>query len=238
MSHKAMVVRASRRAVAVQIAYDVIYSPKPVRVFARVHGHLLHVKGRMREDQRVKPKALDSWSNWEVSPRKIVDELESVRFPLMMRIRIIAGSLFLVIATSAITTGVISVGNFLGAGNRPVEDSNPVFTTFYLTNISAEDQWIYGYNIFLSPINSIRSDSRYALLMVARKPQEKSKPERGNHLFMLSNYIMDRRVEKPVSIDGSFLADHPDTPEVVVLDMLQFFPTNLSGVAPSLGSAR
>ncbi len=70
MSHKAMVVRASRRAVAVQIAYDVIYSPKPVRVFARVHGHLLHVKGRMREDQRVKPKALDSWSNWEVSPTK------------------------------------------------------------------------------------------------------------------------------------------------------------------------
>ena len=130
------------------------------------------------------------------------------------------------------------MGNFLGAGNRPVDDRQLVFTTCRLTNISAGDQWIYGYNIFLSPINSIRSDSRYALLMVSRKPQETPKPEIGNHLFLLSDFIQDLPEVKPVSIDGSFLADHPDTPEVLVLDMLQFFPTNLSGVTPSLRSAR
>ena len=129
----------------------------------------------------------------------------------------------LAIFAAGILGGVIVLtGQWLGAGNRPAEDAvlNPMPVT--LEEIASKDQWLLDFDVLLVPVEKVRSDSSYCLLVLIPKRDKTVNPPGGEHWFVLSGY--EPNDEKPLSIDGTYLKQHPGQPEVILLDFLTWAP--------------
>src|SRR2546427_220525 len=125
----------------------------------------------------------------------------------------------LAIFAAGIIGGVIVLtGQWLGAGNRPAVDAvlHPIPVT--LEKISERDQWLLDFDVLLVPVEKVRSDSSYSLLVLIPKRDHLVNPPAGKHWFVLSGY--EPNDQKPLSIDGTFLKQHPGNPEVILLDFL------------------
>ena len=84
---------------------------------------------------------------------------------------------------------VILTRQWLGAGNRPVEDSVLHLYPVTLSNIVEQDQWLLKCDIFFAPIQKVRSDSNYGLLVVMPNRDQVAHPfPVGQYGFVLSGY--------------------------------------------------
>ena len=129
----------------------------------------------------------------------------------------------LAIFAAGILGGVIGLtGRWLGAGNRSQVDAvlNPMPVT--LEEIATKDQWLLDFDVLLVPVEKMRSDSSYCLLVLIPKRDKTVNPPGGEHWFVLSGY--EPNDEKPLSIDGTYLKQHPGQPEVILLDFLTWAP--------------
>jgi len=127
------------------------------------------------------------------------------------------------IFAAGLTGGVVGLtGRWLGAGNRPQVDAvlHPLAVT--LGKIANKDQWLLDFDILLVPVEKVRSDSSYGLLLLVPKRDHIIDPPGGEHWFVLSGY--EPNDEKPLSIDGNYLKQHPGKPEVILLDFLTWVP--------------
>ena len=129
----------------------------------------------------------------------------------------------LAIFAAGILGGVIGLtGRWLGAGNRSQVDAvlNPMPVT--LGEIANKDQWLLDFDVLLVPVEKMRSDSSYCLLVLMPKRDKTVNPPGGEHWFVLSGF--ESHIEKPLSIDGTYLKQHPGKPEVILLDFLTLSP--------------
>jgi|SRR6185503_8272503 len=129
----------------------------------------------------------------------------------------------LAIFTAGILGGVIGLtGHWLGAGNRTQVDAvlHPVSVT--LEKIANKDQWLLDFDVLFVPVEKVRSDSSYGLLLLIPKRDQIVNPPGGEHWFVLSGY--EPNDQKPLSIDGNYLKQHPGKPEVILLDFLTWVP--------------
>ena len=125
----------------------------------------------------------------------------------------------LAIFTAGILGGVIgSTGHWLGTGNRPAVDAvlHPMPVT--LEKIADRDQWLLDFDVLFVPVEKVRSDSSYGLLLLVPKRDHMVNLPGGEHWFVLSGY--EPNDQKPLSIDGTYLRQHPGQPEVILLDFL------------------
>ena len=114
---------------------------------------------------------------------------------------------------------VILTRQWLGAGNRPVEDAVLHLYPVTLSNIVEQDQWLLKCDIFFAPIQKVRSDSNYGLLVVMPKRDQMVHPlPVGQYCFVLNGY--ETNDERPLSIDAGYLVQSPSKPEIIVLDFL------------------
>jgi len=91
----------------------------------------------------------------------------------------------LAIFAAGILGGVIGLtGRWLGAGNRPAEDAvlNPMPVT--LEEIATKDQWLLDFDVLLVPVEKMRSDSSYCLLVLIPKRDKIVNPPGGEHWFV------------------------------------------------------
>ena|ERR1043166_7648108 len=129
----------------------------------------------------------------------------------------------LAIMAAGILGGVIGfTGRWFGAGKRPEVDAvlHPLPVT--VESIANKDQWILDFDVLLVPIDKVRSDSSYALLVLLPKRDLVVNPRAGEHWFVLSGY--EPNEQKPLSIDGTYLKQHPGIPEVILLNFLTWAP--------------
>ncbi len=126
-------------------------------------------------------------------------------------------------------------GRWLGAGNRPAEDAVFHLIPTKLGKIIEQDQWLLDFDVYLVPVEKVRSDSSYGLLVVIPKRDQIAHPSVGEHWFVLSGY--EPNDEKPLSIDGTYLQQNPGKPEIILLDFLTW-PPNFEGKVLSLRSMR
>ena len=114
---------------------------------------------------------------------------------------------------------VILTRQWLGAGNRPVEDAVLHLHPVTLGNIAERDQWLLKRDIFFTPIQKMRSDSNYGLLVVMPNRDQVVDPlPVGQHGFVLNGY--ESSDERPLSIDAGYLVQNPGKPEIILLDFL------------------
>jgi len=113
---------------------------------------------------------------------------------------------------------IVLTGQWLGAGNRPALDAvlHPMPVT--LEKIAERDQWLLDFDVLFVPVEKVRSDSSYGLLLLIPKRDQIVNPPGGEHWFVLSGY--EANDQKPLSIDGTYLKQHPGKPEVILLDFL------------------
>jgi len=129
----------------------------------------------------------------------------------------------LAIFAAGILGGVIVLtGRWLAAGNRSEVDAvlNPM--PVVLEKIANKDQWLLDFDVLLVPVEKVRSDSSYCLLVLIPKRDKTVNPSGGEHWFLLSGFESD--MEKPIAIDGTYLKHHPGEPEVILLDFLTLAP--------------
>src|SRR2546422_11753199 len=129
----------------------------------------------------------------------------------------------LAIIATGILGGVIGfTGRWFGAGNRPQVDAvlHPLPVT--LESIANKDQWILDFDVLLVPIEKVRSDSSYSLLLLIPKRDQIVNSSGGEYWFLLSGF--ESNIEKPIAIDATYLKQHPSKPEVILLDFLTLAP--------------
>jgi hypothetical protein len=150
-------------------------------------------------------------------------------------IRFAIFTLATVVITVIGTLSLRSVAQWLGEGNRPTEDAIFHLHPVTLSNIVEQDQWLLNFDVFLAPVQKVRSDSSYGLLVVMPKRDQMVHPSVGEHGFVLSGY--EPNDEKPLSIDGTYLAQNPGKPEIILLDFLTW-SHNFQGKTLTLRSRR
>ena len=91
-----------------------------------------------------------------------------------------------------------------------------------LEKIANKDQWLVDFDVLFVPVEKVRSDSSYALLLLIPKRDQIVNPPGGEHWFLLSGFESD--IQKPIAIDGNSLKQHPGKPEVILLDFLTSAP--------------
>jgi hypothetical protein len=109
----------------------------------------------------------------------------------------------------------------LAAGNRPAQDSDLEAIPVVSGVISPKDRWINDFSIYFYAINSIRTDSAYALLVLVPR-HEVSQPAipLGDHVFMLTGFVNDPGMEKPIHIGANTETRVVSSPRIIVLDFL------------------
>src|SRR5260221_1793300 len=135
-----------------------------------------------------------------------------------------SGTLRITLCAVAIATGIaigFSVwlgGQWLGAGNRSAVDAVFHLMPVKLENISERDRWLMSWDVFFAPVQGLRSDSSYGLLVVLSKQNQPPHPPTGEHGFILDGF--ESNCEKPVFINGDYLDQNPGTPAIILLDFL------------------
>ena len=129
----------------------------------------------------------------------------------------------LAIFAASILGGVIGfTGRWFGAGNRPPVDAVLHPMPVALEQFANKDEWLLDFDVLLFPVEKVRSDSSYALLVVIPKRDQSVNPPGGEHWFVLSGY--EPNEQRPLSIDTTYLKQHPGKPEVILLDFLTWAP--------------
>jgi hypothetical protein len=134
---------------------------------------------------------------------------------------------------AAVLGGLLVVAaQWVDARLRPSQGGTLDLIPVKLEDIAEQHQWLLNYNVFFVPIKNanedfsdnpaIRSDSSYALLVVMPK-QDKAivSPPPGKHVFTLSWYASNSVM--PITINGSYLAQNPDKPEIILLDFIDSY---------------
>ena len=91
-----------------------------------------------------------------------------------------------------------------------------------LEKIAERDQWLLDFDVLFVPVEKVRSDSSYSLLVLIPKRDQIVNTLGGEHWFVLSGY--EPNDQKPLSIDGTYLKQHTDKPGVILLDVLTWAP--------------
>src|SRR5438093_13754350 len=114
----------------------------------------------------------------------------------------------LAIFAAGILGGVIGLtGRRLGAGNRPQVDAVLHPMPVMLEGIADKDQWLLDFDVQLVPVENVRSDSSYCLLLLIPKRDRILNRSDGEHWFLLSGFESD--MQKPIGIDATYLNQHP-----------------------------
>jgi hypothetical protein len=110
------------------------------------------------------------------------------------------------------------VSNHFAFGPSPVVDSKQSAYSVTLGGISSKDDWIHSYDVYFIPLNSIKSEKTFAVLILI--PQSSRRPrgsiEMKRTVFNLTGFS-DGSI-RPVTIeDASFDRSNP---YVLLLDLL------------------
>jgi hypothetical protein len=125
---------------------------------------------------------------------------------------------FSIIAAAVVGFLLCLAGQRLGAGNRPAADV--IFHLFPVKpeSISQDDRWLLDFDVFFCPVQGVRTDSSYGLLVLTPKREQVLRPPIGQHKFILDGF--ESNDEKPVFIDGDYFGKNSSTPEIIMLDFL------------------
>ena len=129
---------------------------------------------------------------------------------------------FAIVAAGILGGVIVLTSQWLAAGNRPALDAVLHPLPVSLERIANGDQWLLDFDVLLVPVDKLRSDSSYSLLMLIPKRDRIISAPAGEHWFVLSGY--EPNDQKPLSIDGTYIKGQPGKPEVILLDFLTWAP--------------